>query len=191
MVNMIAALITTILLPLAAAAPASVRDYPTTKGCTATSFSSFAWTIEDFTYHASYTFSTPAHQIAGGQVAFNLTNPAIPGEKVQCSAYSTQLSDFFYGNLNYQCQGSKSESSFAFSRPSGRLDLNQTWTCTDADPKYPTTFHAQGTANLTLACKESNYENPDWQIGQIYSNRVIDCKPVTLPITPNQKSAVA
>jgi hypothetical protein len=124
--------------PLALAAPRGLGSRGGYPGCTAVSFSDFAWNVEDFTYHASYTFSTPAHQISSGTVDFNITNPAFP-DKVSCSAYSTQLSDFFYGNFVYQCEqeGAKTKTTFDFSRPSGRLDVNQTWTCTDEDPQYP------------------------------------------------------
>ncbi|RWA06260.1 hypothetical protein EKO27_g8839 [Xylaria grammica] len=192
MQNLIVAL--TAVLPLAAAAPYGLSQRNSTPGCTSISFGDFAWTIEDFVYHASYVFSTPAHQIASGDVAFNLTHPAFPEEKVSCTAYSTWLTDFFYGNINYDCkvpEGSGSETSFSFSRPSGELNINQTWTCDDQDPQYPITFHGYGTVNLTLDCKETNYQNPDWQIGQIYSTRNIDCAPVTLPLTPYSKTAVA
>lgn len=192
MVNFVGTLFA--VLPLVAAAPSgmSARD-SSTPGCTSVSYDEFSWDVEAFTYHASYTFSTPAHQIASGSVDFNLSNPAL-GEKVRCTAYSTQLNDFFYGNFNYDCaapEGSTSETTFAFSRPSGQLDVNQTWTCTDQDPQYPTTFHAYGSVDLDLNCTETNYKNPDWQLGEIYSSRVITCEPVTLPLKPHEKTAVA
>ncbi|TGJ86636.1 hypothetical protein E0Z10_g2105 [Xylaria hypoxylon] len=189
--NFIGAL--TAVLPLAAAAPYGLGPRDSTPGCTAISFGDFAWTIENFAYYASYTFSTPAHQISGGDVTFNLTNPAFP-EKVSCTAYSTWLSDFFYGNINYNCsvpEGSGTKTSFSFSWPSRQLNINQTWSCDDEDPQYPITFGGYGTVNLTLDCKETNYQNPNWQPGQIYSSRVINCAPVTLPLTPHDKTAVA
>ncbi len=129
----------TTVLPLAAAAPYGLGPRDSTPGCTSISFGDFAWTIEDFTYHASYIFTTPAHQVSSGSVDFNLTNPAFP-DKVSCTAYSTWLSDFFYGNVNYNCvvpEGSGTQTSFSFSRPSGELNINQTWTCDDEDPQYP------------------------------------------------------
>ncbi|KAI0455160.1 hypothetical protein F5B21DRAFT_473097 [Xylaria acuta] len=181
------------VLPLTAAAPYGMSPRDSTPGCTALSFGDFSWTIEDFTYSASYHFTTPAHQVSSGAVNFNLTNPALP-EKVTCTAYSTWLSDFFYGNINYNCQapdGSSTETSFAFSRPSGLLNVNQTWTCTDEDPQYPVTFRGYGAVNLTLDCKETNYQNPDWHMGETYSLRTIACAPVTLPLKPHDKTAVA
>ncbi|KAI0200585.1 hypothetical protein F4808DRAFT_428377 [Astrocystis sublimbata] len=182
------------VLPLAAASPSNrLKCRGGEKGCTAISFGDFSWTIEEFTYHRSYTFSTPAHQISGGQVGFNLTNPALEG-KVTCQAYSSQLSDFFYGDFIYNCQapdGSLTETTFDWNSPASALNINQTWTCTDEDPQYPVTFHAFGSVNLTLDCKESNYQNPNWTLGETYSSRVIDCAPITLPLMPHDKTAVA
>ncbi|KAI8625646.1 hypothetical protein F5Y19DRAFT_449707 [Xylariaceae sp. FL1651] len=180
-------------LPLVAAAPYDMSPRDSNPGCAATSFSDFSWTVESFTYHASYVFSTPAHQIASGSVDFNLTNPALEGNVI-CSAYSTQLTDFFYGNFNYNCavpENSSAETSFAFSRPSGLLTVNQTWTCSDQDPQYPITFTGYGAVNLTLNCTDDFYQNPDWQPGEIYSDRTIDCTPVTLPLKPYDKTAIA
>lgn len=104
----------------------------------------FAWTVTDFEYHASYVFSTPAHQNSWGYVDFNLSNPAVPDAVATCHAASNQLSDFFYGTVWYDCAlngtttgGGPAPATFAFSRPSGELKVNQTWTCDDQDPKYP------------------------------------------------------
>ncbi|KAI1362229.1 hypothetical protein F5Y08DRAFT_279408 [Xylaria arbuscula] len=184
----------TAVLPFAVAAPYGLSPRTNTTGCTSTSFGDFAWAIEDFTYHAGYIFSTPAHQISSGSVAFNITNPAYPEEKVSCTAYSTWLQDFFYGNINYNCdvpEDSGITTSFSFSRPSGQLNINQTWSCNDQDPQYPITFAGYGTVNLTLDCEETYYQNPDWQQGEIYSDRDITCAPVTLPLKPHTKTAVA
>ncbi|KAI1120379.1 hypothetical protein F5Y10DRAFT_258557 [Nemania abortiva] len=180
------------ILPLAAAAPYGVSPRDGTASCTSTSFGDdFSWTIENFAYHASYVFSTPAHQIDSGTVAFNLTNPALP-ETVTCNAYSSQLTDFFYGNINYNCTaptGSSTVTSFAFSRPAMQLDVNQTWTCSDEE--YPVTFSGRGTIVLPANCSDYYYQNPNWTIGQIYSIHNIDCGPITLPLTPYEKSAIA
>jgi hypothetical protein len=129
----------TAVLPLAAAAPFGVATRDANPGCQEKSFNDFVWTVEDFDYHASYIFTTPAHQNSYGYVNFNLTNPALE-YKAACSAMSNQLSEFFYGTMNYTCtvpEGSSAETSFAFSRPSGKLDVNQKWTCSDVDPQYP------------------------------------------------------
>ncbi|KAI1503304.1 hypothetical protein F5X99DRAFT_110772 [Biscogniauxia marginata] len=181
------------VLPLVAAAPFGLDSRDSNPGCQDASLNNFAWTIENFDYHASYIFTTPAHQNSWGYVNFNLTNPALE-YKAQCSATSNQLSDFFYGTMPYKCtgpEGSTTETTFSFSRPSGQLDLNQTWVCSDADPQYPTTFHAYGSVNLTLECTDVTTTNPDWEIGQIYSNREVKCDLVNVPLKPSQINAVA
>lgn len=170
------------------------RDTP--PSCSGPVTNDFHWTIEDFTYHASYIFTTPAHQNSWGYVDFNLTNPALP-YAAKCSAASNQLSDFFYGNYLYTCtlpDGSTisdGSASFEFSRPSGQLNINQTWTCIDTDPTYPVTYGATGTVNLALTCNETFWQNPDWTVGQIYSTRGIICDPVTLPLVPSAMTAIA
>jgi hypothetical protein len=142
-----------VLLPLGTSTPLEPRIGQDIPGgpCTSTSSSSFAWTVKNFTYHASYIFSTPAHQNSWGYVDFNLTNPALaasssPYANVKCSATSNQLSDFFYGNFPYNCTDAYGKpvnstgpySVFEFSRPNNKLDFNQTWICDDGpDPEYP------------------------------------------------------
>lgn len=172
------------------AAPAAPRD--ANPGCTAASLGNFDWSIGEFVYNKSITFSTPAHQIASGVVQFNLTNPALAYPAV-CEAYSTQLSDFFYGNIIYNCtsEGPETTTTFAFNAPAGTLDVNQTWTCSDKDPQYPDTFHYQGSVNLTLSCSESDYKNPDWQIGEIYSSNATACKQEGVTVTPYAAEAEA
>ena len=137
MLNFISTLVT--LLPLAIAAPVGLQTRDSNPGCQASSFGNFAWQVENFDYHASYIFTTPAHQNSWGYVNFNLTNPALEYKAV-CSATSNQLSDFFYGTMAYNCtvpDGSTTKTTFDFSRPSGVLNVNQTWTCSDEDPQYP------------------------------------------------------
>ncbi|KAI0887614.1 uncharacterized protein GGS22DRAFT_157609 [Annulohypoxylon maeteangense] len=191
MFNFISTLVT--LLPLAIAAPVGLSTRDSNPGCQAASFGNFAWQVENFDYHASYIFTTPAHQNSWGYVNFNLTNPALEYKAV-CSATSNQLSDFFYGTMAYNCtvpDGSTTKTTFDFSRPSGALNVNQTWTCSDEDPQYPTTIHAYGAANLTLACTDETHINPNWTLGQIYSDREVKCTPVTIPLKPYQMTAVA
>ncbi|KAF3765651.1 hypothetical protein M406DRAFT_356003 [Cryphonectria parasitica EP155] len=167
-------------------------DASSTSSCSATSFDEAGWTIEDFDYHASYVFSTPAHQNSWGYASFNLTNPAVPDTVASCSASSDQLEDFFYGTVWYDCAGSDAApATFAFSRPSGELDINQTWVCDDEDPQYPTTFTAYGKINLTLDCTETTYQNENWTIGQIYSDREVTCAPVSLHLEPYEMTGVA
>ncbi|KAI0544325.1 hypothetical protein F4679DRAFT_565490 [Xylaria curta] len=180
-------------LPLAIAIPYNMAPRDSKTGCTSLSFGNFSWTVEAFTYTAGYEFTTPSHQVSSGSVQFNLTNPA-SAEKVTCSADSTSLTEFFYGNINYNCQavaGSATKTSFSFDRPSGELNINQTWKCDDEDPRYPITFRGYGTVNLTLDCEETNYQNPDWHQGETYSYRGITCAPVTLALKPHEQTAVA
>lgn len=114
-----------------------------TCGCSSTSFSSWSWSVTDLYYHSSIVFSTPAHQIPNGMISFSLAHPAMPGVSLACSASSTQLQDFFYGNQYFSCTNGNvtdetaTRATFRFDKATGRVDLNQTWTCTDVDPVYP------------------------------------------------------
>ncbi|KAI0449725.1 hypothetical protein F5B21DRAFT_32801 [Xylaria acuta] len=185
-------LVTTLPLIIAFSYGVSARD---TNGCTSTSFGDFSWTIAAFTYYSSDIFSTPSHEVASGSVDFSLNNPALP-EKVHCAASSTVLTEFFYGNVNYACTapaGSKTKTSFAFSRITNGLDINQTWTCSDGDHQHSVTFTGYGAVNLTLDCQTTYYQNPNYTSPDngFYSIRTTKCAPVTLPLTPRDKTAVA
>lgn len=181
------------LLSLSSALPSGLNTRDDNPGCSAAA-RDFQWTIENFSYHAQYIFTTPAHQNSAGTVKFNVTNPALLYQG-RCEATSTQLSDFFYGTMNYKCQfpdGAKSSGSWAWSRPSGKLDFNQSWACSDLEPQYPATYNAYGTVNLTLACTDTTYQNPNWTTpGDIYSARTVDCEPQTFTLRPYQMTAVA
>ncbi|KAK1774242.1 hypothetical protein QBC45DRAFT_47392 [Copromyces sp. CBS 386.78] len=198
-----------LLLPLSQASPIAIRQETTTTttppsnpdqpSCATTSFGHFSWALSSFDYHASFIFTTPAHQNSWGYVNFNLTNPAI-GSSVTtvCSASSNQLSDFFYGTVQYTCtntpEGVKSDvgkTTFDFNRPTGELRFNQTWTCRDQDPKYPTTFTGYAAVNLELDCSESTWVNQNWTQGQIYSTRDVRCSPVDLRVDAKEMTAVA
>ncbi|TGJ88713.1 hypothetical protein E0Z10_g10 [Xylaria hypoxylon] len=177
--------------PLTIAFPYDVspRD---TNGCTTTSSGDFSWTIEAFDFHSSDIFTTPAHEVAYGYVNFNLTNPALP-ERVLCTAYSSALTSFFYGGIDYTCAapaGSKTKTSFTFSRITNGLSINQTWTCSDGNPQQPSTFIGYGTVNLTLNCQTSYYRNPNYTSPDngFYSTSDTTCAPVTLPLTPRDKT---
>ncbi|KAF7562141.1 hypothetical protein G7046_g1983 [Stylonectria norvegica] len=145
------------------------------------------WNVEKFDYHASYIFSTPSHQIASGSVNFTLVNP-VNNYKSTCTADSTQLDDFFYGNFEYHCDVPvpSDSASFTFSRPSGELKINQTWAC----PEEGGRFEAKGGATLKLDCKEYKWENPHWKDGQLFSQRIVTCKPATVKAEITEISAV-
>ncbi|KAL1900537.1 hypothetical protein Sste5346_002260 [Sporothrix stenoceras] len=180
------------LLASAAAVSAAPTARDANPGCTAASLGNFDWSIAEFVYNKSIVFSTPAHQIDNGIVQFNLTNPALAYPAV-CQAYSTQLSDFFYGNIIYNCtsEGDETTTTFAFNAPAETLDVNQTWTCSDKDPQYPDTFHYQGSVNLTLDCTSDYYKNPNWEIGQIYTSNLTTCKQEGVTVTPYAAEAEA
>lgn len=144
------------------------------------------WDVEKFDFHASYIFTTPAHQNSWGYANFTLSNPAVDYKPV-CSARSNQLDDFFYGTQVYTCDvpdgaPDGGEATFTFSRPSGGLQVNQTWPCVDEGAR----FEAQGGVKLNLTCEETEWENPDWTPGHIYSSRNIDCNHVDAQ-TPIEK----
>lgn len=109
-------------------------------GCSNTSFHSFAWLARQFDFHASYIFTTPSHQNSWGYASFDLFNPA-DQSTTHCQGQSNQLSDFFYGTVQYQCDdagaGRAGETSFDFDRPTGRMRVNQTWICADQEPEWP------------------------------------------------------
>jgi hypothetical protein len=98
------------------------------------------WTVHGFDYHASYTFTNPAHQNSWGYVNFNLTNNVVPYTAV-CAASSSQLADFFYGTLDYSCSlpadaPAGASVTFRFSRPSGELDITESIICSEQKTTY-------------------------------------------------------
>ncbi|KAK4118175.1 hypothetical protein N657DRAFT_584095 [Parathielavia appendiculata] len=161
-------------------------------GCSDISFKSFAWIARNIDFHASYTFTTPAHQNSWGYASFDLYNPA-DQSTAHCEAASNQLNDFFYGTVPYKCNDTQrvGSTSFDFARPNNRLRVNQTWTCNDKEPQWPATFTGRGDVNLTLSCNETTWENPNWTIGQIYSSREIKCAAVQAVIKPYEMEAIA
>lgn len=129
------------LAPLVLSSPVSLASRDYSGSCSDLSLKGFEWQVDDFDFHASYIFTTPAHQNSWGYASFNLSNPAVPDVVASCSAQSSQLQDFFFGTQIYQCTvngtAGPAPASFAFNRPTGELDVNQTWVCNDVDPKYP------------------------------------------------------
>jgi hypothetical protein len=133
-------ILTTILLAAAPAALAAPSAPPHTRAETECFKAFTGWTVTDLEYHASYIFTTPAHQNSWGYVNFNVSNPAVP-YTIPCSGTSNQLSDFFYGTMVYKCKAPENatnggDTSFTYNRSSGELVLNQTWVCHD-DPQWP------------------------------------------------------
>ncbi|KFA61680.1 hypothetical protein S40285_03499 [Stachybotrys chlorohalonatus IBT 40285] len=167
-------LLSIVVAGLTAAAPAPSSS--TEETCNSLSTQIREWTIKDFDYRASYTFSTPSHQIAGGYVNFTLENQAVDYQAI-CTASSNWLSQFFYGNIVYNCTVPQEadRASFTFNWPTGEVRVNQTWNCLDEGSYYI----AEGGVELDLDCEDETWQNPDWQPGQMYSVRTISCQPVT------------
>lgn len=178
--------LTTALMASAAVAMPAANTHQT---CTDKSVKVTDWTIHNFDFHASYTFTTPAHQNSWGYVNFTLENPT-RNYRAVCSRQSGQLQDFFYGLENYNCtqpDGSWDLATFNYSRPSGALNINQTWIC----DKDGSEFWAEGGIDLKLKCNEKNYKNPHWKMGQIYSSRTITCDKVTTKVPIKSLRAAA
>ncbi|KAG5919175.1 hypothetical protein E4U61_001146 [Claviceps capensis] len=171
-----------------APAPATVSEPMTHETCTQKSGRTRGWQVKDFDFHASYVFTTPAHQNSVGLVKFTLENSAL-NVTSQCEGRSVQLDDFFYGNFVYKCTQPVPgvETAFTFSRPSSQLLINQSWACVDEQSSWK----AQGGATLTLDCKDETWTNPDWKQGQTYSSRTVSCGHVDALIPINSMSAVA
>ncbi|KAK0632728.1 hypothetical protein B0T14DRAFT_560393 [Immersiella caudata] len=174
-----------VLGALAGAAPAAAPSQ--TESCKDASFLHASWAVKGFRYHSLITYSTPSHPIATGFVDFNLTNVALP-YTLSCSATSSQMSDFFYGNQWYLCTDSLgNDAEFQFDKSSGRLDLQQKWACANDSP--PVSFMGKGTANVTMVCRTGRWQKQNWTAGETYSTEHTDCAPQDLTIMPNELMA--
>ncbi|PFH62035.1 hypothetical protein XA68_15358 [Ophiocordyceps unilateralis] len=181
-------LLVAILLTGSSLAAPTDTPAPRTHSCTSRSSAVREWTVSNFDFHASYIFTQPAHQNSWGYVNFTLSNSVVPYTAI-CQGSSNQLNDFFYGNFPYKCTtpGYVDGVTFTFSRPSGELKINQTWSC----PDEGSWFEARGGIKLDLKCKDKKWQNPDWAPGQIYSTRNIDCEHVTVKAPISDMSGVA
>ncbi|KAI0194245.1 hypothetical protein F4808DRAFT_474879 [Astrocystis sublimbata] len=181
-------------LRLVAALPHA--DSLASTACVSASFGNFSWILQDFTYSSSDVFTTPSHEVASGSVEFNLTNPAIP-ETVHCNASSTVPTAFFDGNVVYTCKAparSATKTKFTFDAGNNELNINQTWTCSSGNPHSPgVTFIGLSAVNLSPNCTTFFYQNPMYpESGSgLYSAGITMCAPLTLPLTPQYKAAVA
>ncbi|KAK3372965.1 hypothetical protein B0T24DRAFT_503905, partial [Lasiosphaeria ovina] len=147
------------------------------------------WTVHGFDYHASYIFSTPAHQNSWGYASFNLTSNIVPSYTAACTASSSQLSSFFYGIVVYNCvlpatAPAGAAASFRFNSLTGELDIDQTVVCREKNTQA--SFTASGSTNLTLSCTDTKTVNQNWTIGEIYSDEEIKCAPVDVTFRPSQ-----
>lgn len=106
------------------------------------------FTLKNITYSSSLTYSTPAHlAVSEGQISFNLTNSAL-SYTTHCTGYSSRLTDFFYGDIWYQCDavtgkevGTGATANFTFSKPDGTFNVNQTWSCERGDRGHTEKHH--------------------------------------------------
>ncbi|KAI6778276.1 uncharacterized protein J7T54_004183 [Emericellopsis cladophorae] len=165
--------ILTLLLAGTAAVAAPLQPQATNATCLERSQQLQHWNIENFDYHASYIFTNPAHQNSHGYVNFTLANPALDATAT-CTASSSQLSEFFYGNQVFHCDVPSSlggPATFTYSRTTGDLQISQTWTCPDEQAR----FSAVGGVTLDLDCRDETWQNPDWEQGQLYSVRTVTC----------------
>ncbi|KAK2073221.1 hypothetical protein P8C59_007516 [Phyllachora maydis] len=206
----------------------------TTSSCTNTSLAALVWTAQDVSFGWTQTFSTPAHSVAEGFVAFRLRNPATGAHDVEaCRAYGFDegLAQSFDGSTWYGCSGEPAgdadagawrddddddddddeargrrggysnarravgsgSAAFRFTEATGRVDVNQTWACAEVSEgggvREVNFFNATGTANVSLSCTTATYQNPNWTMGQIFSQKSMTCGPANMSIYPVRISA--
>ena len=86
--------------------------------------------LTNISYYSDEIYSTPAHLATyGGNITFDLANTAAP-YTAHCTARGVQLSDFFYGDIVYECEKSAEPSAaanFIFARADNHFVINQTW----------------------------------------------------------------
>ncbi|KAK5658927.1 hypothetical protein OQA88_1743 [Cercophora sp. LCS_1] len=176
-----------LLATLASAAPTAAGDGP--KTCKQITLSAMNWIAMGFHYRSQVIFSTPSHQIDAGNVEFTLTNTAID-YVMQCAAASSQPIDFFYGDQWFDCTGpAGSKAAFQYDKAGGKLSVKQDWSCQD-DPS-DVQFHGEGTVVFSLNCTVTDWKNPDWTQGELYSTEMTDCSPLDLVIEPQTLTGVA
>lgn len=114
--------------PINSCSPPSEAGHPQSR-CTTTHP---LFTLHNIIYSSSIIYSTPAHlAVAEGTVSFNLSNSATP-YTTHCSGSSSQIYEFFYGDIVYKCDSSPETSAlFTFSEPNGTFAVNQTWASVD------------------------------------------------------------
>jgi hypothetical protein len=140
-------------------------------------------------------YSTPAHlAVAEGTVTFNLSNSAV-SYVTHCAASSSRGFGFFFGDQTFNCDAVPNQpvadaAVFTFSEPDGTFKVNATWVCDEAAQPKPKgggkketeTMLASGSGAVKLDCLTDSYQNPNWQIGEIYSRTTVTCKPAQLVI---------
>ncbi|KAH7171390.1 hypothetical protein EDB81DRAFT_623168, partial [Dactylonectria macrodidyma] len=150
------------------------------KGTKATS-----WKVHDFTYEAAHAYSSPTKSTYWSKATFSLENPVL-SYKAKCKATS-RSKDYLNGKATYTCTSKTGdEATFTFDRKSGKLAINQTWSCA-AEGGY---FTAKGSKALKLDCEDSVYKTQDKGKSTKTSHRVTTCKPLTVKVPITDLSAV-
>ncbi|EGO51996.1 hypothetical protein NEUTE1DRAFT_53237 [Neurospora tetrasperma FGSC 2508] len=188
-------------------------------GCTNTSLHGFQWTVSDFHYSSSLTYTTPSHRINGATVRFNLTSNALPELNVYCDAYSSDFSDPFYGQRVYDCttvvnstsgasDGSEGgewggvsagagqiQTQFRYWKSSQSVEVRQTWACDDLEgPGNMAIFSANGTsAAQTPNCTFEEHQTPpaEWKNGDTYYWNVQACTLSEFSFAPSELQVFA
>ncbi|KAK4200024.1 hypothetical protein QBC40DRAFT_327552 [Triangularia verruculosa] len=180
--------------------------------CSHSSLSGFNWTAKSLHFHSLTTLTSPTtFSSASGSLSFNLSNPALgPSFDQLCTATSPTPDQFFYLDQWFTClytpspSGSNldplvattSAASFRFDKPSGRLEVRQSWECGDGDdPQYPTAqFSASGGVNVSLDCRMDFWQNPNWAGGSgdlLYGNETVECGVVDVQVAVESIEASA
>ncbi|KAK3488513.1 hypothetical protein B0T13DRAFT_98020 [Neurospora crassa] len=186
-------------------------------GCTNTSLHGFQWTVSDFHYSSSLTYTTPSHRISGATVRFNLTSNALPELNVYCDAYSSDFSDPFYGQRVYDCttvvnstlgasvggkrgrvlaEGGQSRTQFRYWKSSQSVEVRQTWECDDLEGPAANMaiFSANGTsAAQTPNCTFEEHQTPpaEWKNGDTYYWNVQACTLSEFSFAPSELQVFA
>ncbi|CCC07893.1 unnamed protein product [Sordaria macrospora k-hell] len=184
-------------------------DLPT--GCTNTSLHDMHWTVSDFHYSSSLTYTTPSHRVNGATVKFNLTSNALPELNVYCVAYSTDYMDPFYGQRVYDCstvinstsggevkEGFKTQ--FRYWKSIQAVEVRQRWECDDLAegpgnmPGNMAVFSANGTsANQTPNCTFEEHQTPpaEWKNGMNYYWNIQNCDLPEFSFVPSELQVFA
>ncbi|KAK0625860.1 hypothetical protein B0T14DRAFT_421388 [Immersiella caudata] len=130
------------------------------------------WKIPLFDYHESYTFTTPAHQNSWGIVDFNLTNDLV-SYATPCKAQNNRMFDFYGEIPAFACTPPDeaplgAAANFRFNKRTGQLDV-EGWV--DREEKVL----VAGSINITLTCTDKTTVNENWVLGEVYSQRDVNC----------------
>ncbi|KAF2740299.1 hypothetical protein EJ04DRAFT_425166, partial [Polyplosphaeria fusca] len=150
--------------------------------------------LTNFVYSSLETWTTPAHGFGGANVSFTLASN-VREVVANCGASSSQIPSFFNGYQWYPCKFPDAalpsdQAWFKFTTTTGKVEVNQTYTCDGAGTLIR--FTAYGFNSTTLDCKTDNYTNPNWNPnGSIYQSTSTDCAPASLDIVSSEISAIA